>query len=179
MLSRRQFLIFGAAAAAAGSVAAHPAEAAIRYRPERSIALHNVHTGESLKTVYWAEGRYQPSVLRQINRLLRDHYANKVHTMDPKVIDLLASLQHRFGGKRPFQVISGYRSPETNAMLAAMSDGVAEHSLHMEGKAVDIRLDGVSVHTLGRAARTLRAGGVGQYPASDFVHVDVGRVRYW
>ena len=179
MLSRRQFLVAGAVATAAATLAPHPAEAAFRHKIERSIALHNIHTGENLKSVYWAEGRYQPGVLRQINRILRDHYSNAVHPMDPRVIDLLAALQHRMDTKRPFEIISGYRTPQTNAMLASLYDGVAEHSLHMEGKAVDIRLEGASVRNLGRAARSLRLGGVGQYPASNFVHVDVGRVRHW
>jgi uncharacterized protein YcbK (DUF882 family) len=110
---------------------------------------------------------------------LRDHYSGDVHVMDPQVIDLLSALQARLQSRRPLQIISGYRSPHTNAWLASMSDGVAQHSLHMEGKAVDVRLEGVSVRAIGRAARSLRAGGVGQYPEADFVHVDVGRVRTW
>ncbi len=179
MLNRRQFLVLGAAATAATTLMSQPADAAIRHRVERSIALHNIHTGESLKTVYWAEGRYHPSAMRQVNRILRDHYSGTVHAMDPHVIDLLCALQHRVGTHKPFQVISGYRSPQTNAWLASVSDGVAQHSLHMEGRAVDIRLEGLSVRRLGHAAKSLRAGGVGQYPDSDFVHVDVGRVRYW
>ena len=146
---------------------------------ERSIFLHNIHTGETLKTVYWQDGSYQPSAMRQLNHLLRDHYSGETHPMDPQVIDLLCSLQHKLGTRKPFQIISGYRSPETNAMLASLSDGVASHSMHMEGKAVDIRLEGSNGRSLGRAARKLRLGGVGQYPSSNFVHVDVGRVRTW
>lgn len=179
MLNRRQFLVCGAAATASATLAASPAEAAIHTRVERSVALHNTHTGESLKTVYWSAGHYEPGALRQINRILRDHYSGTIHQMDPRMIDLLFALQHRLGTKKPFEIVSGYRSPATNAMLAAMSDGVAQHSLHMEGKAVDIRLEGLSVRHLGRAARALRMGGVGQYPDSNFVHVDVGHVRYW
>ena len=117
--------------------------------------------------------------MRQLNRILRDHYSGDVHHMDPQVIDLLCALQHRLGTHKPFQVVSGYRSPATNAMLCAEFDGVAQHSLHMEGKAVDIRLEGTSVRHLGRAAKSLRLGGVGQYACSNFIHVDVGRVRYW
>lgn len=179
MLSRRQFLACGAAAAAAATLAATPAEAAIHTHFERSVSLYNTHTGETLRTIYWAGGHYQPGALRQINSILRDHYSGTIHQMDPRVIDLLCALQHRLGTKKEFQIISGYRSPATNAMLAAASDGVAQHSLHMEGKAVDIRLEGMSVRRLGRAARSLRLGGVGQYPESNFVHVDVGNVRYW
>ena len=178
VLSRRQFLIAGAATAAVGLVT-NPVEAALRTKLERSIHLYNIHTGEFLRTVYWQDGRYQSSALRQINRLLRDHYSGTIHMIDPKVVDLLYVLQGKFGKNRPFQVVSGYRTPETNAMLAANSDGVATHSLHMEGKAVDIRLEGTSVRKLGRAAKHLRLGGVGQYPSSNFVHVDVGKVRSW
>jgi uncharacterized protein YcbK (DUF882 family) len=179
MLSRRGVLFFGVAAGASSLLPQSAAEAALHGKVERAIALHNVHTGESLKTTYWAEGRYQPAALKAVNHLLRDHYSGKVHLMDPRVIDLLCALNHRIGAKKPFQVISGYRSPGTNAWLAAHSDGVAQHSLHMEGKAIDIRLEGASIGNLGKAARSLRAGGVGQYPESGFVHVDVGRVRHW
>jgi uncharacterized protein YcbK (DUF882 family) len=179
MLSRRRFLILGAAAGASPLLFQDPVQAALHGKVERAVSLHNVHTGESLKTTYWAEGRYQPAALKAVNRLLRDHYSGTIHSMDPKVIDLVCALQHRMATKKAFQVISGYRSPNTNAWLAAHSDGVAQHSLHMEGKAIDIRLEGASVNTLGKAARSLKAGGVGQYPESGFVHVDVGRVRHW
>ena len=179
MLSRRGFLILGAAAGSSPLLPTSPAEAALHGHVERSVALHNIHTGESLKTTYWVQGRYQPAALKQVNHLLRDHRSGTVHSMDPRVIDLICSLQHKMGAKKPFQVISGYRSPGTNAYLHDHTDGVAQHSLHMEGKAIDIRLEGTSVHNLGRAARSLRAGGVGQYPDSGFVHVDVGRVRHW
>lgn len=156
-----------------------PVEAALKTRVERSISLHNIHTGENLQTVYWHEGRYQPGALKQLNRVMRDHYSGATHTIDPRVADLLCALQHKLGTRRPFLIVSGYRSPQTNAMLAEMSDGVASHSLHMEGKAVDIRLEGVNVRTLGRAALSLKRGGVGQYYRSNFVHVDVGQIRHW
>jgi uncharacterized protein YcbK (DUF882 family) len=178
MLNRRRFLVLGAAATTS-ALLSQPAKAAPRLRIERSVSLHNVHTGESLRTTYWAEGHYQLGALHQLNHLLRDHYTGTSHPMDPRVIDVLSALQHRLGAGKPLLVISGYRSPATNAWLASMNEGVARHSLHMEGKAIDIRLEGSSVRTLGRAARSLRAGGVGQYPESGFVHVDVGRIRYW
>jgi len=178
MLSRRNFLAVSAAATASALIA-RPAQAALHTKIERTIHLHNIHTGEHLRTVYWHDGKYQPQAMRQINKLLRDHYNNSVHSMDPHVVDLLSSLQHRIGGHKPLQIISGYRSPQTNAMLASLTDGVAQHSLHMEGKAVDIRIEGMTVRNLGRAAKSMRAGGVGMYPSSNFVHVDVGKVRYW
>jgi len=167
------------AAGAAASMVGNPAEAAMHTRMERTIHLHNIHTGEDLRTVYWHDGRYQPTAMRQLNHLLRDHYSGAIHPMDPHVIDLISTLQHKIGSRKPLQIVSGYRSPATNAMLAANTDGVAQHSLHMEGKAIDIRLEGLPVHKLGRTAKGLRAGGVGIYPSSNFVHVDVGKVRYW
>lgn len=127
--------------------------------------------------MYWAEGHYEPGALQRLNHLLRDHYSNQVHRMDPKLIDLLCKLQSRYGGRHPLEVFSGYRSPETNAMLAMNSEGVAAHSLHMQGMAADIRLKDVGLRNLRHTARGLRLGGVGSYHT--FVHVDVGRVRYW
>lgn len=179
MLTRRQFLVFGAAAGAAAALPISPAEAALRSKVERAVALHNIHTGESLRTTYWTNGHYQPSSLKELNHILRDHYSGDIHKIDPHVIDLICALQHRLGANKPFQIISGYRSPQTNAMLAAETDGVAQHSLHMEGKAIDIRLEGTNIRLLGKAAKSLRMGGVGQYPHSNFVHVDIGPVRYW
>ncbi len=178
MLSRRHFLGLSAAAAAS-TLITNPVEAALRTKVERSINLYNLHTGEDLRVVYWHDGKYQPTALRQVNRILRDHYSGDIHQMDPHVVDLLCALQHKLGTKKPFQIVSGYRSPHTNAMLASLSDGVASHSLHMEGKAVDIRMEGMQVRNLARAAKSLRMGGVGQYQSSNFVHVDVGKVRYW
>lgn len=177
MLTRRNFLILGVAAAA--TFAADPVEAALRVRPQRSLSLYNLHTGESFRSVYWAEGRYLPQSMLAIDRVLRDHRTDDVHRIDPRVLDLLAALQEKLKARQPFQIISGYRSPATNAMLANTGEGVAKRSLHLEGKAVDIRLPKVPVRTVGRAARRLKAGGVGLYPASNFVHIDTGPVRTW
>jgi uncharacterized protein YcbK (DUF882 family) len=175
MLTRRQLLLAGGAVTA--GIASSPVEAAVASFHDRSIYLHNVHTGESLKTVYWSGGHYVPNALTRLNHLLRDHYSEQVHHMDPRLIDLLCKLQNKFGGHRPFEVFSAYRCPATNAMLAMNGEGVAAHSLHMQGMAADIRLTGASLRNLSRAARSMRLGGVGTY--SSFVHVDVGRVRYW
>jgi uncharacterized protein YcbK (DUF882 family) len=176
--SRRGFLTLGLGAAAS-LVVAHPVEAAVRRLPERSLHLYNTHTGESLKTVYWAEGRYQTKSVAQVSRFLRDHRNGQIHPIDPKLLDLMASVQHKIGAKGAIHIISGYRSPATNAVLASYSDGVASHSLHMEGRAVDIRLPGHQTRYVGRAAKAMKAGGVGIYPDSDFVHIDTGRVRTW
>ena len=177
MLTRRGFIVAGGAALAGFASSPSDADAAFRGSPERSVFLHNVHTGDTLKTVYWCDGHYEQSALQRLNFVLRDHYSDEIHRMDPRLIDLMFRLQTEFGGHRPFEVFSGYRSPETNAMLAMETEGVAAHSLHMQGMAVDVRLAGTSLRTLKRAAKKLRLGGVGSY--STFVHVDVGRVRYW
>ncbi len=146
---------------------------------ERALSFDNLHTGERLRTVYWCDGHYLPAGQKEIDWVLRDFRANQVHPIDPAVLDLLHALQNRLECRGPFEIISGYRTAKTNAMLAASTEGVARHSLHMSGMAVDIRLARVPLMTLHRAAVSLRAGGVGLYRASDFVHVDVGRVRYW
>ena len=179
MISRRDLLVLGAGVAAAGSLSTSSAHAAVHPRLDRSIYLYNTHTGEFLRTVYWHSGHYQPAAMRQINKIMRDHYSGDVRTMDPKIIDLVALMQSKLGPHRPVHIVCGYRSPRTNAMLRRNTDGVAAHSLHMEGKAIDLRIEGLSIEHLGRFARSLRRGGVGQYPDSDFVHVDVGKIRTW
>ena len=158
---------------------AFPAVAARRVLQPRSLAFQNLHTGERLKTVYWADGSYLPDALQHINWLLRDFRTDQAHEMDPRLLDLLADMHLRLQTTEPFHVISGYRSPQTNAMLAAASDGVAQNSMHLQGKAIDIRIPVRSLQHVRAAAISLRQGGVGYYPHSDFVHVDTGRVRYW
>jgi uncharacterized protein YcbK (DUF882 family) len=176
-MNRREFLRIGAGATATLIVQASLA------RPnaplERSLGFYNTHTEETLKTVYWAEGKYQPDGLREINRILRDHRTGDVHRMDERLLDLLYLLQTRTGRKDKFHVISGYRSPATNAMLHTRSSGVATRSYHMQGMAIDIRLPGYDLKKLHQAALALKAGGVGCYLSSNFIHVDVGPVRSW
>lgn len=176
-VSRRSFLALGLGTAAA--LVTSPLEAAVRALPERGLHLYNTHTGEYLRTVYWAEGRYLTKSLVQINKFLRDHRSGDIHQMDPRLLDAMVAVHKKFGAKGAIHIISGYRSPQTNATLVANSDGVAHNSLHMTGKAVDIRIPGQSTKIVGRAAKSLRAGGVGTYPSSNFVHMDTGRVRYW
>lgn len=178
VLSRRSLFTLGLGALAASTISC-PVEAAVRAMPERGLSLYNIHTGESLRTVYWADGRYQARSLIQINKFLRDYRSGDTHAIDPRLLDLMVAVHKKFGNKGAIHVVSGYRSPHTNAMLANASDGVAHNSLHMAGKAVDIRLPGQNVRVIGRAAKSLKAGGVGTYPSSDFVHIDTGRVRYW
>ena len=157
---------------------AFPAEAARRLIRPRTLALHNLHTGETLDTAYWADGRYLPEGMRRIEWLLRDHRTDEVHPIDPWLLDLLVELQGRLHAPR-FEVVSGYRSPATNAMLASLSDGVAQQSFHLQGKAIDIRVPGRRLRQVRAAAMTLQGGGVGYYPHSDFVHIDTGPIRHW
>ena len=158
VLSRRAIL--GAGAGSLGLLAVRPAAAALPSQP-RHLTFQNLHTGESLKSDYWVNGSYQPDALAQIAHVLRDHRTNTVHPINPNLLDLLTHLHDRLGTKSAFQVISGYRSPQSNAQLAERSNGVAHNSLHMQGMAIDIRVPGVELKTLHRAAKSLVPGGVG------------------
>ena len=187
VVNRRGFLAYGAVAAAAALAplranAASSATASPRKVPVRTLSFLHTHTGERLKTTYCCDGRYEPEALKAINVLLRDFRVNKVRDIDPRLLDLLHELSGTLETDQPFHVISGYRSPETNQMLrerGGSHSGVASGSLHMVGKAIDIRIPGVKLDSLRGAARSLSLGGVGYYPSSNFVHVDTGRVRQW
>ena len=156
-----------------------PALANLAGGQARSLALDNLHTGEQLKVDYWAEGDYVPDALASINRILRDFRTGEVHPIEPKLLDLLTLLRARLDTTESLAIISGYRSLKTNAALHEVSSGVASKSLHMQGMAIDIRVPGRPLTSLHAAALEMRAGGVGYYPKSNFVHVDVGRVRRW
>lgn len=147
--------------------------------PERSLAFNHLHTGEKLRVTYWAEGNYLTDSLQQINYLLRDFRNNQLLDIDTNLLDQLAQLQTQLNKPCEFQIISAYRSPQTNAMLQANSKGVAKHSMHLEGKAIDIRVPNVALSSLHQHALAMQAGGVGYYSQSDFVHLDTGRVRQW
>lgn len=179
--NRRSFLGYGALAMAAAMVPER-AQAAVSKRPERVLSLFHTHTGERLKIAYCCDGIYQPEALSQLNHLLRDFRIDQERPIDPKLFDLLHELGGVLETDQPYHIISGYRSAQTNAMLRARGGahtGVASSSLHMVGKAIDIRLPGVKLDHLRSAAASLKLGGVGFYPSSNFVHVDTGRVRYW
>ena len=187
-VDRRGFLAYGAVAAAAAFSplraygATTPAASARKTAPVRTLSFFHTHTGERLKATYCCDGKYEPDALKAINVLLRDFRVNKVKEIDPKLLDLLHELTGTLETDRPIHIISGYRSPETNQMLrerGGSHTGVASQSLHMVGKAIDLRLPGVKLDDLRAAARSLKLGGVGYYPSSNFVHVDTGRVRYW
>ncbi len=175
-LDRRKFLI-GAATLAAPAIIPSIAQAAV-VRP-KSLEFNNLHTGERLRTTFWEAGHYIPDALTEINHVLRDHRTDEVHAIDPKLMDLLHALRGKLDTRAPFRVISGYRSPKTNAALSSGSGGVAKKSLHMQGMAIDIRVGDRTTAEVHKAAKSLKLGGVGAYYKSAFVHVDVGRVRYW
>jgi uncharacterized protein YcbK (DUF882 family) len=175
---RRRFLVaVGGLCGTAASFVAAPALAATR--GPRSVSFVHTHTGEKLRAVYYQDGCYQADCLAQVNHLLRDFRTGDVHPIDPGLLDVLFDLQSRADRDGPFEVISGYRSAATNAMLHRRSEGVAVHSMHLEGRAIDVRLGGYPTLRLASHARALGRGGVGYYASSDFVHVDTGRVRYW
>jgi uncharacterized protein YcbK (DUF882 family) len=145
----------------------------------RALSFYNVHTAEALKTVYFDQGEYVPGALAEVNYFFRDFRSNQVKTIDPRLLDLLHRIHLALDTSQPFNLISGYRSAATNAWLASLSEGVARHSLHMYGMASDINVQGRSLALVQIVAMTMRGGGVGYYPRSDFVHVDSGRIRHW
>ena len=146
----------------------------------RSLSLDHTHTRERIELVYAVGGRYIEPALDRMNRFLRDHYSGDVGSIDPQLLDLLFRLQATLRTQGDYQVISGYRSPVTNERLRSRGgQGVARHSLHMEGRAIDVRMPGVPLQDLRDAALSLKLGGVGFYPREQFVHVDTGRVRSW
>jgi uncharacterized protein YcbK (DUF882 family) len=183
-IDRRSFIrnFIGTAGLAAAAATLAPASAlamlAAPARPRR-LKFYNLHTSEQLDVVYFERGRYLPQALAEIDYILRDYRQNVTKPMSPALLDLVVAIRRKLHTDAEVEIISGYRTPETNAMLAARSDGVAHHSLHMDGLALDWRVPGRTLDQLHRVALAIRGGGVGYYPASDFVHTDVGRVRYW
>jgi uncharacterized protein YcbK (DUF882 family) len=176
VIGRRKLI--GTALGLAGSLAAAPAALAFA-SPTRRLAFNNLHTGETLDVAYFENGAYVGAALAAVNHVLRDYRTGDVHVIEPKLLDLLTTLSASVGATARIGVISGYRSPKTNAMLHKESGQVASGSLHMQGQAIDIRIPGVDTARIRDAAQRLAIGGVGYYPTSDFVHVDVGRVRRW
>lgn len=171
--------MLGLGSAAMVSMISSPAFASRSTQGSRMLSMLNLHTREEGKGAYWIDGEYQRPILTGFDHLLRDHRANEAAPMDKRLYDLLFYLQENLKSRDTIHIISGYRSPKTNAMLAKKSGGVAKKSLHMEGKAIDIAIPGVRLDKVRDAAKELKLGGVGYYPQSGFVHVDVGRVRSW
>ncbi|MGA2342843.1 MAG: DUF882 domain-containing protein [Steroidobacteraceae bacterium] len=177
--SRRRVLEVGGWAAL--SAAGVPADSAAAREPLeiRRIALKNLHTPESLDVVFRRGPQYVPEALGAVRVLLRDYRTGEQHPIDPGLLDYLYEVARIAGADPVFSVISGYRSPETNRMLHERSNGVASKSLHMEGRAIDVRLAGVDCASLAEQALGMQRGGVGYYRQSDFVHLDTGRFRTW
>jgi uncharacterized protein YcbK (DUF882 family) len=169
----------GLPAVAAPPVASPVARAAPVSHAPRWLKLHNIHTQEKIEAVYFEKGQYVPDAVQALDKVLRDYRTGDVYSMHPELFDTLAALAQKTETKSHFQVISGYRSPRTNAMLHERSGQVAKRSLHMDGKAMDVYLEDVALDRVRAAALDLGRGGVGYYPVSNFVHVDVGPVRRW
>ncbi len=180
--ARRRFLQAVGACGLAVATRAHAAtapRAGGAWADHRTVSFVHTHTGERLTAEYFAGGQYQTDCLLRVNHLLRDFRTGEVHPIDPGLLDILFEVQRQALGTTAFEVISGYRSPATNAMLRRTTEGVAQHSMHLVGRAIDVRLEGFPTARLHLLARSLGRGGVGYYPASDFVHMDTGRVRFW
>jgi uncharacterized protein YcbK (DUF882 family) len=177
MISRRRMLI---ASGLAGSAAllARPLLAAPS-RSAKQISLTNLHTGEKLTVEYFRDEAYIPDALTAVEVVLRDFRNGDKHAIDPKLMDYLVDVAAQIGVPPNFSVISGFRSPETNERLHERSSGVSQHSLHMQGRAIDVRMSGVDCKDLASKAEQLKRGGVGFYRASNFVHLDTGAFRTW
>lgn len=145
----------------------------------RKVSMRNQRTGESITTIYWLEGKYIKPALEEINYFMRDWRQDSVTTMDRRNIDLIAAAHNLLDTEEPFLLLSGYRTPKTNAMLRSKSRRVAKDSYHLKGMAADLRLGSRSVGQIARAGLACRAGGVGRYSRSNFVHLDCGPVRSW
>ena len=145
----------------------------------RRLKMYSGRTGESIDTIYWIEGQYIGEAMTEINRFFRDWRNGQTHQIDTRTIDIAAATQNLLDSDQPYTLISGYRSPQTNAMLRANSSGVARNSLHLQGKASDLRMQGRSVNQMARAAASRSAGGVGRYSGSNFIPIDCGAVRTW
>jgi uncharacterized protein YcbK (DUF882 family) len=179
-LSRREILHMGIITAASIIIPEKTfATVETSLSPERRLSLYNIHTEEFLDTVYWKNGHYVPGALTEINQLLRDWRTGKIKPINPELLELLFDLREKLGNTTPFCIVSGYRTPRSNAILKKTQKGVARNSLHMYGKAVDIRLPGYSLRSLRSTAIELKQGGVGYYPYSKFLHLDVGDIRSW
>lgn len=178
-IARRRFLQGSAGLAAAGLLPL-PQPARANALSERALSLVHTHTRERIELVYAVADSYVDTALGALNRFLRDHYSGDIGRIDPRVFDLLHQVRRLVGGDRPYEVISGYRCPTTNSTLRnTRGGGVARNSLHMEGRAIDVRLPGVPLADLRDAAVSLKAGGVGYYAGQQFIHIDTGRVRQW
>jgi uncharacterized protein YcbK (DUF882 family) len=187
LASRRSFLgLIGCATLGATLIGGLPGHAMAGManntgieRGVRRISFRNQHTNEIFSGVYRVGDKYLPDAFDKINVVLRDFRSDEIFPIDPRVIDIIYTVHQMTGRTEPYEVLSGYRCPKTNKMLRGNSEGVAKNSLHMTGQAIDLRMPGYSSHNIKSLAVSLKAGGVGYYPRSDFVHMDSGIVRVW
>jgi len=173
VISRRKFikgLVAGATFFSFGNVFAST-------NTERTLSMHNVHTGERVNMTYCSSGKYDAEALGRINHLLRCHYTNEVKEMDVNLLDLLCEIKNSVDKNKEIQIISGYRSATYNEYLINHGRNVSRNSLHLKGIAIDFAIEGMGNNKLSEIAKSFAVGGVGKYP--EFVHIDVGRVRYW
>lgn len=179
-VGRRSALRLGVAGALAlAAFPVLPVRSATLNAPKRRLAFVNLHTGEKLDAVYWSGGQYRPDAAARINHILRDFRTGELHPIDFGLLDVLHDLRLRLRARAPFEIISGYRSPATNAKLASENGGVAKRSFHMQGMAIDVRLPDRGLKLVRDTAIDMQRGGVGYYRRSDFVHLDVGPIRAW
>lgn len=176
--NRRRWLTLGGAALGLALLPGQAMATLSTPRP-RILLLNNLNTGESIKAEFFNGKGYNKDELARLNHLFRDYRANRIKTIDPKLFDQLFRLQGLLGTRKPIQLISGYRSLDTNNEMRGRSKGVAKHSYHTLGKAMDFHIEGVQLSNIRKAATKMRAGGVGFYPRSNFVHIDTGPVRTW
>lgn len=176
---RRRFLSRSLAAVAGLCFAGQAPAVILNRESDRVLSFHNLHTNENLRCRYWSSGAYDSSALEDIAFVLRDFRTGEIKAIDTDLLDLLTLVRRRLNTRQPYHIISGYRSPKTNAMLRVKSNGVAKQSLHMQGRAIDVCIPGTPLATLRRTGLALKAGGVGYYPKSGFVHLDTGRPRFW
>lgn len=180
LISRRGLLrAFAATTIAAAPVSANTFGILRGAGDVRKLRMHNGRTGETLDMIYWIDGDYIRPAIEEISYFMRDWRQNEVHAIDPRTLDIMAASHNLLDTNEPYLLLSGYRSPATNAMLLQRSSGVARNSLHMVGEAADLRLTSRSVSQIARAAESCAAGGVGRYSRSNFVHMDCGDVRHW
>ena len=178
-MNRRIFLRSAAAISGSAIVPTAFAKRAPALEIDKELHLYNIHTGEFVKTTFEHAGQYDQQGLEQLDHLLRDHRSGESTLISRTLLDDIHTLQQLFKPNQAIEIISGYRSPKTNEKLREMGHGVAKRSLHMQGKAIDIRIPGINLRQVRKAALALKSGGVGYYPKSGFIHLDVGRVRQW
>jgi len=175
--SKRWLVLTAVLSAAVTGSMIKPAQ--VRAADARQLSFYHTHTRRSISVVYYQDGAYVESALDEINRFLKDFRTGDIAEINPQLLDLLHDVRNELGSEQAYEVISAYRSPRTNEMLRSTTSGVAKKSQHLKGNAIDVRLRGVRTQTLRETALRMERGGVGYYPQSDFVHMDMGPVRQW